>query len=124
MHTYELLTDQSDLEKRLQPFLEANKIEVPAPGCYIAAVEFDENGEVYAYQMAQNALFLEGMYAKGAEAHLLRLYHMVVNHLVRNLGAKHIMTMTRDDDTGQRIGRIAQALKFVKQNWNVYRRKF
>jgi hypothetical protein len=123
LHTYRLLTDQAELDKHLVPILEQNGSEIPAPSCYVAAVEFDEAGNVVAYQMLQNAIFLEGLWAKDNSAHLLRLYHMANEFAEKRLGAKRIMTMTRRDEAGERIGRVAQKLGLEDMKWNVYRRK-
>lgn len=123
VHTFRLLTEQSELDKCLVPILERNGSEIPSPNCYVAAVEFDEGGDVVAYQMLQNALFLEGLWARDHSAHLLKLYHMAAEFAENHLGAKRIMTMTRRDDAGKRIGRLAQKLGLEDMDWNVYRRK-
>ena len=122
MHTYELLTDADELETRLKPILLSNGSELPPRGCYAAAVEINESGEIIAYQMLQNAVFLEGLWAKDHSAQLLRLYRMASKY-AESLGAKRIMTMTRNDEQGKRIGRIAEALGLEKMDWNIYRRK-
>jgi len=121
MHTYKLLTQQADLDAHLVPILERNGSEIPPASCYAAAVEFDEAGQIIAYQMLQNAIFLEGLWAGDGSAHLLRLYRMAVEH-AESLGAKRIMTMTRDDEAGNRIGRIAEKLGLTNMHWDVFRR--
>jgi hypothetical protein len=118
-----MLTDPTELETYLGPVLATNGSEIPAPGCYIAAVEFDECGQVVGYQMLQNAIFLEGLWARDHSAHLRSLYNLAVKYAAETMGVKHIMTMTRTDEGGQRIGRLAQALGFIKQDWNIFRRK-
>ena len=123
MHTYALLTDQAELDKHILPVLRTNGSEIPAPGCYIAAVEFDESGAVVAYQLLQNAVFLEGLWARDHSAHLLRLYKMATGYAAETLGASGVLTMTRNDETGNRIGRLAERLGLKKMNWNVYRGK-
>ena len=123
MHTYALLTDQAELDKHILPVLRTNGSEIPAPGCYIAAVEFDEAGEVVAYQLLQNAVFLEGLWARDHSAHLLNLYKMATGYAAETLGASGVLTMTRNDETGNRIGRLAERLGLKKMNWNVYRGK-
>lgn len=123
MHTYRLLSEQSDLDEHLVPVLEQNGLAIPAPGCYVAAVEFDEEGKVMAFQMLQNALFLEGMWSQNGSGHPLRLYHMASEFAEKTLGAKSIMTMTRRDEAGERIGRLAQKLGLKHMNWNVFRRE-
>lgn len=123
MHTYRLLTEQVELDKYLLPVLENNGSEIPKAGCYVAAVEFDESGSVVAYQMLQNAIFLEGLWSRDGSGHLLRLYHMANDFAEKTLGVNRIMTMTRRDEAGERIGRIAQKLGLEDMNWNVFRRK-
>jgi hypothetical protein len=105
------------------PVLRTNGSEIPAPGCYIAAVEFDEAGEVVAYQLLQNAVFLEGLWARDHSAHLLNLYKMATKYAAETLGASGVLTMTRNDETGNRIGRLAERLGLNKMNWNIYRGK-
>lgn len=122
MHEYKLLTDTDELDAVLRPVLEQNGSEIPAKGTYIAAVEFDEAGQVVAYQMLQSAVFLEGLWSRDNSAHLLRLHNMVSDHAAQ-LGAKGALTMTRNDETGNRIGRLAERLGYKRMNWNIYRRE-
>lgn len=121
--TYRMLTEQTEIDALLVPILEKNGSEIPTAGCYIAAVQFDDEGSVVAYQMLQNAVFLEGMWARDHSANLRSLYNMATHYAVSNLGAEPAMTMTRNDATGQRIGKLAERLGFEKMNWNVFRRK-
>lgn len=123
MHTYRMVTDQAELEDQLGPVLESNGSEIPAPGSYVAAVEFDETGQVVAYQMIQQAVFLEGLWARDHSAHLRNLYNLATKYAAETIGVKQVMTMTRNDESGKRIGRIAQALGFHKQDWSIFRRK-
>lgn len=120
---YKLLVSPEEIEKHLVPVLKANGSEIPKRGCYIAAVEFDEKGEVLAYQMAQNALFLEGLWARDKSARLLPLHHILCKYLTEKLNADRLMTMVRNDETGRRIGRLAQKLGFEKVDWLIFRRK-
>lgn len=122
MHTYRLLKDPDELDAILKPVLESNGSEVPACGQYVASVEFDEAGEVYAYQIVQTAVFLEGMWSRGDGAHLLRLYHMASGYIEQEFGVTP-MTFTRDDEQGHRIGRAAERLGFKRKNWIVYRKE-
>jgi len=120
MHTYAILTEQDDLDTHLLPIFKSNGSEIPTPGAYVAAVEFDELGAVVAYQLAQNAVFLEGLWARDSSAHLLRLFHTIRNHL-KDVGATGLMTLTKQDETGDRIGALAERLGLRKMNWNVFR---
>ena len=124
MHTYAILTEQDDLDAHLLPVLRTNGSEIPAPGCYVAAVEFDEAGEVYAYQMLQTALCAEGMWAKGHSAHFARLWHMAIDYARETLKAPTLMTFTKKDEIGERIGGLVEHFKFEKKDLNVYRRQF
>ncbi len=123
MHTFRVLATQEELDKHIVPVLMRNGSEVPASGCYLAAVEFDESGEVIAYQMLQNAIFFEGLWARDHSAHLLRLYRMANKYAVETLKARATLTMTRQDEAGERIGKIAEKLGFERMKWNVFRRK-
>jgi hypothetical protein len=122
MHTYRLLTDPAEITAILVPVLESNGSEVPPAGCYVAAVEFDDAGAVVGYQIAQNGIFLEGMWSRG-DAHLLTLHNMVTKFVLDTLGVRGVLTMTRQDETGNRITRLAKKLGYEHMPWNVFRRK-
>jgi len=119
---FRMLTTREELEEILVPVLKANGSEIPPIDCYVASVELDEAGKVLAYQMMQNALFLEGMWARDGSAHLLTLYRMCAE-FAGKVGAERFMTMTRQDAAGERIGRIAERLGFERMPWNIFRRK-
>jgi hypothetical protein len=123
MHTYRILNEPDELERLLLPVLKRNGSEIPQSGCYIAAVEFDDAGQIVAYQMLQNAIFLEGLWARDHSAHLLRLYRMASQYAVDTLHVGSMMTMTRQDEAGNRIGRIAERLGFEHMKWNIFRRR-
>jgi hypothetical protein len=123
MHTYRLLTDPAEITAILVPVLESNGSEVPPAGCYVAAVEFDDAGEVLAYQLLQNALFLEGLWSRDKSAHLLTLHNMASRYAVDTLGAQRLLTMTRQDEQGSRIAHLARKLGFEQLQWNIFRRK-
>jgi len=120
---YKILENQAELDEHLLLILKQNGSEIPKTGCYVAAVEFDEQGHVIAYQMLQNAIFLEGLWARDSSAHLLAVYRLAAKFAHERLGVDRVLTMTRCDDVGNRIGRIAQKLGFEKLNWNIFRRK-
>lgn len=123
MHEYRMLTTVDELETHLIPVLKANGSEIPPTNCFVAAVEFDEAGQVVAYQMLQNAIFLEGLWARDSSAHLLAVYRAASKFAAETLGATRVLTMTRQDETGNRIGRIAEKLGFERMRWNIFRRK-
>jgi hypothetical protein len=118
-----MITDPAELEAVLVPVLKRNGSEIPPKGCYIAAVEFDEAGEVLAYQLLQNAIFLEGLWARDNSAHLLTLYRMAETYLVETLKADRWLTLTRADETGNRIGKLAKRLGFKQMDWLIFRRQ-
>ena len=119
-----MMIEPDEIEARLLPILKENGSEIPERGCSIAAVEFDEQGKVVAYQMMQNMIFLEGLWSRDNSSHLLTLYRMACKYALTELKQKSVMTMCRQDSTGGRISRLAQALGMKNQNWNVFRRKF
>lgn len=121
MHTFKILAKQDDLDRVIVPILRTNGSETPPAGCYVAAVEFDESGTVVAYQLLQNAIFLEGLWARDNSANLRHLYNLGTRY-AKEIGAERIMTITRQDEAGNRIGKLAEALGLEKMNWNVYRR--
>ena len=124
MHTYAVLSEQDDLDKHLLPVLRTNGSEIPAPGCYVAFVEFDEAGGVVAYQMLPTALCAEGMWARDKSAHFLKLWHMAMDYAKDTLKSPTLMTFTKKDAAGERIGELVQHIGFEKKDLNVYRRQF
>jgi len=120
---YRILETQPELDQHLLPILKQNGSEIPKPGCYVAAVEFDEQGKVLAYQMIQNAPFLEGLWARDSSAHLLGVYRAALKFCQERMGIEKPLTMTRKDPKGERIGRIAKKLGFEQMDWNIFRRK-
>jgi hypothetical protein len=118
-----MLTDQQELEKVLTPILRENGSEIPAPGCYVAAVEFDEAGQVVAYQIIQNAIFFEGLWARDHSAHLHSVFNMAIDFAENTLGAKNPLTLTRNDEQGNRIGRLIRRFGFKQKDWNIHRRE-
>lgn len=123
MHTYRILTDQSELDKHLVPIFQDNGSEIPPSGHYVAAVEFDENGVVVAYQLMQNAIFLEGLWARDTSAHLLAVYHAAEKYITETLKVDRWLTMTRNDEQGNRIGKLARKLGFKQMDWLIFRRQ-
>ena len=122
-HSYRVLTDPDEVQRVVVPVLERNGYEVPPKGCAIAAVEFDEQGEVVAFQMLQNAIFAEGLWARDGSAHLRTLGHMVIDYAEKALGVQRMMTMARQDEQGERIGRYAERMGFELMPVRVYRRQ-
>jgi hypothetical protein len=117
-----MITDPDELERLLVPIMQREGFGIPQRGCYVAAVEFDEAGEVIAYQMLQNALFAEGLWAKqGAGADLRTLGATVIQH-ARDLGAQQMLTLTRTDEQGERIGRFVKRMGFTLMPLKIYRR--
>lgn len=120
---YRIITDPVELYKHLGAILKENGSETPPPGT-IAVVEFDEHGQVVAYQMIQMAVFMEGLWARDKRAHLRRLWNLAHDYLM-NVGATGVMTFARNDnDTGRRIGKAAERMGCEKLPVDVYRRMF
>lgn len=88
----------------------------------MAIVEFDEAGEVLAYQMIQTAVFLEGMWARDHSAHLLAIHHEASRFVTEKMKATRYLTLTRDDEAGRRITRLAEKLGFERLPFTVLRR--
>lgn len=116
-----MITDPDELEQLLVPIMQREGFGIPQRGCYVAAVEFDEAGDVLTYQLLQNALFLEGMYARDGRSHLLSVHQMAVEH-AKQLGATSVMTLTKTDEQGERIGRCAKRLGYEQMPLKIYRR--
>lgn len=121
---YKILREQEELDKHILPILKANGSEIPAPGGYIAFVEFDDSGEVTAYQLLQQAVFLEGMWSRYRGAHFRTLWNMAHQFLLDN-NATGVMTFARNDtEQGKHIGRVAELMGCEKMPVDVYRRIF
>ena len=116
-----MVTDSDELERLLMPIFKRNGAEIPKKGAYVAAIQFDDAGEVVGYQMAQSAVFLEGMWGRDHSVQLRALYNTVTEYLASR-GACGAMTFTRNDRPGQRIGKLAKRLGFEAMNWTVWRK--
>lgn len=122
---YRVIDNPAELERVLVPVLLANGSELPNLSTTIAVVEYDEAGEIAAYQLIQQGVFLEGMWSRDGNAHFLALWEMTRKVLVEQLDATGVMTFVRDDtELGDRIGRIAERMKFERLPLTVYRRMF
>jgi hypothetical protein len=122
--SYRILAEQDELNQHLLPVLKANGSEIPTPGAYFAVVEFDDAGEVIAYQMIQRAVFLEGMWARDKTAHFRSIWN-IAHDFLRENHATGVMTFARNDTKlGLRIGRVAERMGCEKMPLSVYRRMF
>jgi hypothetical protein len=120
---YRIITDPVELQKYLGAILKENGSEPPSPGT-IAVVEFDEHGQVVAYQLIKMAVFLEGLWARNKGAHLRSLWNLAHDYLLE-IGATGVLTLARNDnETGRRIGKAAERMGCAKLPVDVYRRMF
>jgi hypothetical protein len=123
MHVYKLLKTPEELNQHLLPILKANGSEIPPEGCYIAEVEFDEQGGVVAYQMIQNAIFLEGFWSRDNTSHLRTLHNRAIK-TAQELGAKRVMAfLSTETESGKRLAGLSHLFGFELMKWNVFRRK-
>jgi hypothetical protein len=120
--TERLILDADELDSLVAPYLSRIGHEIPTRGSYIAAVALDERGEIVGHQLLQNALFMEGMGASDARVPLRKLHNMLADHAQQQFGATRLMTLTRSDEQGERIGRCAKRLGYEQMPWKIYRR--
>ena len=123
-HTFRVLTEYADQQKYIAPIMERMGSQIPAEGQGVIFAEFDEAGEVVAFQVLQSALFAEGLWARDGSAHLRTLWNMLLKWVDEFAGGsgRGLLTMTRSDEQGQRIGRAVQRMGFRDTGWKVYRR--
>jgi hypothetical protein len=121
--TERMVTDPDELERVLVPYMRQRGYDVPQRGCYVAAVAFNDAGEVCGYQMLQNAIFAEGLDASDPHVSLRKLGAMVIEYATKELKAAQMMTLTRDDAQGERIGKHAMRMGFELMPQKIYRRR-
>jgi hypothetical protein len=115
MTRYEVITDHER-----QKELIGDVMECPAESVMFAQFEDDE---FVGFQLLQQALFAEGLWAKDGRVKLPHLVNMLFEY-VDSLGVKpdKLLTMTRGDKQGERVGRFAKRMGFEETGWKVYRR--
>lgn len=112
---YEVITDYARQRELIGDVM-------PCPEQSVMFAQFDGD-ELVAFQLLQVGLFAEGMWAKDARAQLRTLNNMLIKR-VEDMGANpfQLMTMTRGDAQGERIGRCARRMGYEDTGWKVYRR--
>lgn len=115
MIRYETITDHAR-----QKELIGDTMECPAESVMFA--QFDDD-ELVHFQLLQQALFAEGLWAKDGRASLRTTASMLLAY-VDGMGVKpdQLLTMTRSDATGERIGRFVRRMGFEDTGFKVYRR--
>lgn len=130
-HSYRILSTPEELERYIAPIMRSLGSDIPQAGHGVAYTEFDEQGEVVAFQILQTLTVAEGMWARDGSAHLLTLNRMLLRDVKAEIekqglvgSGRCLFTMTRGDEQGLRIGRCAKALGYEETDWKVYRRRF
>lgn len=121
---FAILTEYADQLKHIQPIMEREGSQIPAEGCGIIFAQFGENDEVIAFQILHTrAVFAEGLWAKDGRAHLRSICNLMLKFLAEH-GAegRQLLTMTRGDEQGERIGKCAKYMGFEELDWKIYRR--
>lgn len=98
--------------------------QLPMENAAVIFAEFNEQNEVIAFQIVHSgALFAEGLWARDGSAHLRGIWRRMHAWLLERGGkGREFLTMVRGDETGERIGRVAERLGCEKTDWKVYRR--
>lgn len=97
----------------------------PEEGQGVIFAQYDGD-ELVAFQIVQTGLFAEGMWAKDGRANLLRLNRQALESVEKQVGkgsGRCLLTITREDATGERIGKAARYLGYERIGV-VYRRQF
>lgn len=115
MTRYEIITDHTRQQELI-----GSVMECPAESVMFAQFE-DE--EFVGFQLLQQALFAEGLWAKDGRVNLRTLASMLISY-VEKLGVKpeQLLTMTRSDATGERIGKFVKRMGFEDTGFRVYRK--
>ncbi len=93
---------------------------LPNEGAAIFFTEFNDAGEVIAFQALQNAVFAEGLWSKDKHAHLRTIWGMVIKWVRENCGeGAELFTMAADE----KVARAAKAMGCEELPWKVFRRK-
>jgi hypothetical protein len=121
---FAVLTDYQEQVKYIQPIMREQGSDIPAEGNGVVFAQFDENGELVAFQILQQAVFAEGMWAKDGRAHLRTLGNMVIDFLKsKGAAGRDLLTVLRCDEQGRRIGRFVRYMGFEELDCKLYRRK-
>jgi hypothetical protein len=121
---FRILSAHSDQEKFIAPIMATMGSKIPAKDQGVIFTQFDDAGEVVAFQILQSGLFAEGLWARDGSAHLRTLCNMMLKYLEENgLKGRTLLTMTREDASGERIGKAAEYMGFEQTGWKVYRRE-
>jgi hypothetical protein len=98
--------------------------QIPTEGCGIVFAQIDDKDEVVAFQILHTqAFFAEGLWARDGNAHLRTLCNLMLKFLKEH-GAegRELLTMTRGNEQGERIGKAAKYMGFEPLDWKVFRR--
>lgn len=121
--SFRVLTEYADQEKHIQPIMKALGSDIPAAGNGIVFAQF-EGEELVAFQILQTMTIAEGLWAKDGRAHIRTLGNMVIDFFkLQGAAGRDLLTMTRGDEQGQRIGKYVKYMGFEELDWKVYRRK-
>jgi hypothetical protein len=116
---FRVLTDYQTHKKLIEPLLVKMGKQLPAEGNAVYFVEFNEAGEVVAFQGLQNALFFEGLCSVDKHAHLRSLWNFALEWVKENASKGEVFTMAADE----KVVRAAKAMGCEELPWKVLRRK-
>jgi hypothetical protein len=120
---YEIIKDYAEQVRLIQPIMRSLGSDIPREGCGVVIAQIDDKGEVMAFQILQNALFAEGLWARDASANLRTVWSMTIAEAEKITGPDgELLTMTRDDEKGARIARAIKRFGFEDAGIRVHRR--
>lgn len=124
-HRFEVLEQPEDW-KQIQSIMENMGTQMPVKGSGIVFAEFNENDEVVAFQVVQNILCLEGLWAKDGNTNLRHIWHMIEEwmkeHIKDEIKGRTLFTIA----TTPKMARVAKIMgcENVPESWNLMRRVF
>lgn len=125
MHEFRILTKVDEWGKIGEILAELGS-QLPAEGQGIIFAEFDESGEIVAFQVLQYLLCAEGLWAKeGKPTNLRTLWKMLFKWIEDNTNKGEGRTLFTIA-TSPQMARVCRLMKLrhVPKNWKLMRRVF
>lgn len=122
MSRFEVLTDYNEQKRHIEPILKTLNSSLPAPGNAVIFAEFDDKGEVVAFQVLQQALMAEGLWARDHHAHLRKIWNMMREWLGKHgVVGRDLFVIA----STPKIGRACELMGCEEmKDWQLFRRQF
>lgn len=120
MHAFKTLITPEE-QAPIKPILESMNSALPEPGNGVVFAEFDEHGEVVAFQILQNAIMAEGLWARDHHTNLRRIWNMLISWMKGNGCVGRDLFVIASTP---KIGKACESMGCEKMPWTIYRRQF